>query len=135
MFCFVFGLPGGFAEWCEAVAVEAARHAGEPAELIHGDTLEQVALNTIGTRAASTVVSSRQPGGRLAAAVIGSGRNFIVALDDPRTALIDLVVGRGLGFADAVQALASSCAALTGIADAPRALVVRGGHDWPYRAE
>ena len=134
MFCFVFGLPGGFAEWCEAVVIEAARLAGEPAELIRGDTLEEIALNAIGTRAANTVVASRQPGGRLAAAVVDSGRNFVVALDDPRTALIDLVVGRGIGFADAVQTLASSCAALIGIADAPRALVIYGGRDWPHRA-
>ncbi len=130
MFLFVFGLPGGFAQWCDAVTVYMARRAGGSAELIRADTLEQVALSAIGTDAEQAVVSSPQPGGRLRAALADAGRNYIVALDDPRTALIDLVVGQGMELAAAVQALASSCAALAGLATAPGALALRRDRDW-----
>jgi hypothetical protein len=134
MFHFVFGLPGGFAEWCDAVAAELARRACGPTELIRADTLEQIALNVIETGASRATVSSRQPGGRLRAALVENGRNFIVALEDPRMALVELVLGQGIGLAVATQAIASSCAALIGFADAPGALTLESARDWPQAA-
>jgi hypothetical protein len=134
MFHFVFGLPGGFAEWCDAVAAELARRAFGPTELIRADTLEQIALNVIETGASRATVSSRQPGGRLRAALVENGRNFIVALEDPRMALVELVLGQGIGLAVATQALASSCAALIGYAGAPGALTLESARDWPQAA-
>ena len=126
MFFFVFGLPGGFAEWCDAATTELARRALGPTELIRADTLEQIALQVIGTGMSQAVVSSRQPGGRLRAALVENGRNFIVALDDPRMALVELVLGQGIGLAAATQTMASSCAALIGYAAAPGALTLEG---------
>lgn len=134
MFFFVIGLQSAFAEWCEAVTAELARHALGPTELIRADTLEQIALNVIATGASQAVVSSRQPGGRLRAALVESRRNFIVALDDPGMALADLVLGRGVALAAAIQAVASSCAALTGYRSAPGTLVLQSGRDWPQEA-
>ena len=134
MIFFVFGLPGGFAEWCDAVAGELARRALGPTELIRADTLEQIALNVIGTGSSRATVSSRQPGGRLRAALVENRRNFIVALDDPRMALVELVLGQGIGLAVATQAIASSCAALIGYAAAPGALTLESARDWPQAA-
>jgi len=127
MLFFVFGLPGGFATWCEQVVAALVRRGGGAGGLIRGDTLEQVASGAITTGTSQGVVSSRQPGGRLRTALLGTGAPFVVALDDPRTALIELVLGRGVALPDAIQQLASSCAALRGLASAPGALTLHGG--------
>ncbi|HVC55817.1 MAG TPA: hypothetical protein VND95_07665 [Stellaceae bacterium] len=134
MLLFLMGLPGGFAPWCETLTAELARSAGGPAELIRADTLAEVAASAIATGASCAVVAARHPSGRLRAALVEHRRNFIVALDDPRLALLDLVLGQAVGLADAVQALASSCAALMDCPAAPGALVLHGEHDWPRPA-
>jgi len=134
MFLFVFGLPGRFAEWCDAVTARLARRALGQSELIGADTLEQIALNVIETGASQAVVSSRQPGGLLRAALVESGRNFIVALDDPGMVLADLVLGHGIALAAATRAVASSCAALIDYRSAPGALVLHCARDWPQPA-
>jgi hypothetical protein len=135
MLFFVFGLPGGFATWCEQVVAALVRRAGGGGGLIRGDTLEQIAAGAIATEASQGVVSSRQPGGRLRAALLDTGAPFVVALDDPRTALIDLVLGRGVALPDAVQQLASSCAALRGLVSRPGALTLDGGGEIPADAD
>ena len=134
MLFFVIGLPSAFAEWCDAVTAELARRALGPTESIRADTLEQIALNVIATGASQAVVSSRQPGGRLRAALVENRRNFIVALDDPGMALADLVLGHGVELAAATQAVASSCAALIGYTSAPGALILQSDRDWPQPA-
>jgi hypothetical protein len=135
MLFFVFGLPGGFAIWCEQTVAALVRRAGGAGGLIRGETLEQIAAGAIATGASQGIVSSRQPGGRLRTALLGTGAPFVVALDDPRTALIELVLGRGLGLPDAVQQLASSCAALRGLLAAPGTLTLRGDAETPPDAE
>lgn len=135
MLFFVFGLPGKFSRWCEAVVAELARRDGDTAEVIRADTLHQIANRAIRVGASQAVVSSRQPGGRLRTAIIGSRRRFIVALDDPRQVLLDLVHDREVDLAAAVQQLASGCAALGGFAEAPGALILHGAHDWPRMAD
>jgi hypothetical protein len=135
MLFFVFGLPGGFATWCEQVVAALVRGTGGAGGLIRGDTLEQIASGAIATGASQGVVSSRQPGGRLRTALLDTGAPFVVALDDPRAALIDLVLGRGIGLPDAVQQLASSCAALRGLASAPGALTLHRGGEAPADAD
>jgi hypothetical protein len=126
MLFFVFGQPDGFATWCEQVVAALVRRAGGGGGLIRGDTLEQVAAGAIATGASQGVVSSRQPGGRLRTTLLDTGAPFVVALDDPRAVLIRLVLGRGIALPDAVQQLASSCAALRGLTAAPAALALNG---------
>jgi hypothetical protein len=135
MLFFVFGLPGGFATWCEQVVAALVRRAGGAGGLIRGDTLEQIAAGAIATGTSQGVVSSRQPGGRLRATLLETGAPFVVALDDPRAALIELVLGREVGLPDAVQQLASSCAALRGLASAPGALTLHGDTEAPPDAD
>jgi hypothetical protein len=126
MLFFVFGLPGGFATWCEQVVAALVRRAGGAGGLIRGDTLEQIASGAIAAGASQGVVSSRQPGGRLRAALRDTEAPFVVVLDDLRAALIELVPGAGVGLPDAVQQLASSCGALRGLVPLPGALVLHG---------
>lgn len=135
MLFFVFGLPGGFATWCEQVVAALIRRTGGSGGLIRGETLEQVAAAAIATGVSQGIVSSRQPGGRLRAALRDTGTRFVVAQEDPRGALIDLVLGRGIGLPDAIQQLASSCAALRGLTSAPEALILHGGDSAPPDAD
>src|SRR5262245_27989797 len=119
MLFFVFGLPGRFSGWCEAVVSELVRRGGGTAEVIRADTLQQIANHAIRAGATQAVVSSRQPGGRLRAALTKSRRRFIVALDEPRQVLLDLVHDQEIELATAVQQLASGCAALSGFSAVP----------------
>ncbi len=144
MLFFILGLPGGFSGWCETVAAELLRRAGGVGEVIRADTLDQVALSAIHSGASHAVVSSEQPGGGLRAALADHRRNYVVALDDPRRALIELVLGREIELAASVQMLASSCAALSGCAATPGVsgvsgvsgpLLLYGERDWPRAAD
>ena len=112
MLFFVFGFPGEFTEWCRAATATLAREAGQLAVLVDADTLDELAVEIVKTGASQAVVVSSRPGGRLRVALVEAQRNFVVALDDPRAALIDLAVRRGLDLIDAVRILASSCATL-----------------------
>jgi hypothetical protein len=134
MWFFVFGLPGAFAQWCDTVTAELTRRAFGASGLIHANSLEQFAVCAITTGASQGVVSSRRPSGGLRTALVANGRNFVVALEDPRMALIDLVLGQGIGLADATRALASGCAALSGFGSAPGALILHSDRDWPQPA-
>jgi hypothetical protein len=134
MWFFVFGLPGAFTQWCDAITAALTKRAFGSSELIHANSLEQFAVCAITAGASGGVVSSRQPSGGLRAALVANGCNFVVAREDPRMALIDLVLGQGIGLADATQAVASGCAALSGFGSAPGALVLQSDRDWPQAA-
>jgi hypothetical protein len=92
------------------------------------NTLGEMALNVMRSGASQAVISSRQPGGLMGAALLDAGRNFVVAVDDPRLALADLALGRSLSFPAAVQQVASSSAAIANYLSAPGAMkLTRGG--------
>jgi hypothetical protein len=130
MYLFVMGLPGRFSEWCERFTVRLAERALGPTTTFPANSLEELALGAIRSRASRAVVTSRQPGGLLREALVGADHRFVVAYDDPRTALVDLVLWQRVALPDAVQALASSCAALEPLVGAPGALVLqRNGNE------
>ena len=124
MLYFVIGLPGRFTEWCDAATAEIARHALGPTELIRADTLEEISLGMIRTGASRAVVASRQPGGRLRSGLVGSGRTFLVVVEDPRTALVEAVQRQRNDVAAAAQMVASSCAGITHYVSSPGALAL-----------
>jgi hypothetical protein len=130
MYFFVFGPPGEFTEWCTTLVAGLAGRAGprDPV-VIAADTLEALALQAIGTGSAQAVICSQRPGGRMLRALAQAGRNVLVAASDPRASLIELVLARGLELTEAVRLLASSCAALTGLARMPGALVLAADRD------
>ena len=134
MLLFLFGLPGAFADWCEAVTVDLASRAFGPTVLMHADTLAQIAANALQTGTTQAVVSSRRPGNRLRAAVLEHRRNAVLALDDPGPALADLVLHGGVELVAAIRAVAGSCAALLDEAAIPGAVVLRRERDWPWAA-
>lgn len=129
MLFFVFGLPGAFTGWCESVVRRLAERGGCPAGLLHADTLEDLALSAVRNGVSHGVVGSRQPGGRLRSSVVASPRHFLVVRDDPRQALAELVLAEGIELAAAVRQVASSCAALASLGDAPGAVDLLRGRD------
>ena len=125
MIFFSIGLPGRFAEWCDALVLRlVARQHGSVAP-VSLDDLEGLASAAIRARAANLVVCCRQPALRLQSEIVRAELPFVVALGDPRAALRDQVEVRGIALTDATRAVAGSCATLPTMARAPRALVLR----------
>lgn len=127
MLYFVVGLPGHFATWCDAVALRLLRHAHGGGEALAADTLHDLAAAAIRTGSAHAVVTCRRPGGRLRAALTEAERRFVVALDDPRLAMMDLADRDNPDVPAATTLIASSCAAIARYDRSPGALVVRAG--------
>lgn len=126
MIFFSIGLPGRFAEWCDAVIFRLAQRALGPVELVSLNTLDELALAMIRTGASHFVVCSREPGGRVQTALAQAGRRFIAVLDEPRAALRDLATRPGFDLLAATRSVASSCASILNCAAMPEALVLSG---------
>ncbi len=129
MISLVTGLPGRFAEWCEVLTAELLRRALGQVEVNRANTLTEIFLNMLQSGALHGVVAASQPGGRLRRALVEAGRPFIVALEDPRAALADLVLRRGTEIATATRTVASSCAASLCFRETPGALVLRADRE------
>lgn len=125
MLYFIIGLPGHFSAWCDAIALRLVREAHGGGDVLVADALSDLAAAAIRAGTAHAVVTCRRPGGRLRSALTESERRFVVALDDPRLALIDLVDRGNPDVAGATAPIASSCAAIAGYDRSPGALVLR----------
>src|SRR5579864_711758 len=125
MIYFSIGLPGRFAEWCDQLVWRLVeRHGGSvAAAALNG--LEELAGAVIRARASDLVVCCRQPVLRLQSEIVRADLPFVLALGDPRAALRDQIERQGATLADATRAVASSCAMLLTMAQAPHALVLR----------
>ena len=127
MIFFSIGLPGPFAEWCDALLLRLVEHQFAHAQSAAFNSLEEFAQAAIKSRSLCLVACCRQPVGRLQNEIINSGVPFLIALSDPRAALRDLIDRSGLSLVDATRAAASSCTAMLGIAKSPNALVLKPG--------
>lgn len=122
MLFFVAGLPGRFAEWCDEVTARLVQAKLGPTQILHANTLDEIARGLLRAGPSQAVLSSRQPGGRLRTALVAAQRRFVVALDDPRIALSQ-IAGRGSdNMVAAIRAVAGSCAGIAGYVAAPGAL-------------
>jgi hypothetical protein len=119
---FSVGLPGRFADWCDAVIARLAGSLGGPVVVTQwpsvdemlgyhpvGRVLDQIGLILMRDAPAQLVIGARQPDERLRAAFAGTKVPFIVALDDPRGAVVDILVKTGAEPAAATRAVANSC--------------------------
>jgi hypothetical protein len=119
---FSVGLPGRFAEWCEGVLARLAEILGGPVvvrpwpsldEMLGyrplGRVLDQVGLMLIRDAPAQLVIGVRQPDERLRTALAETGIPLIVALDDPRVAVVDILAKTGVEPAAATRVVANSC--------------------------
>jgi hypothetical protein len=136
---FSIGLPGRLAEWCDAVLAhlvdqrdgDVAVATWPPIAKMFGyegitAVLDEVALSLIETNATHLVMGARQPDERLRAMLEATNARFVVALDDPRFAVAD-ILARTKGELRAVtRAVANSCPLVMRCASLPGALTIRG---------
>jgi len=129
MIFFCTGLPSPLVEWCDALIARLAQCTIGPAEVVSANTLEELALVLIKSRASHLVIASRLPSDGLRRAIAENGNPLIVALDDPRAALQNLVTRHGLDPVAATRAVAGSCASVLDYSVAGNALVLRAEQD------
>ena len=91
MIFFSIGLPSRFTQLCDALIVRLAEHCLGSVELGSFNSFDDVATAAIRSSAAHFVAVSRQPVVRLQSELVASGRPFVVALGDIRSALHDLM--------------------------------------------
>jgi hypothetical protein len=136
---FSLGLPGRLADWCDAVLSRlAARLAGEvvlttwpPLTKMFGydaiaPVLDQVTISLIETGAAHLVVGTRQPDDRLRTALAAANARFVVALDDPRVAVADILSNTSSDLRAVTRAVANSCPLVMQYTSFPGAIAIRG---------
>lgn len=121
----VVGLPGPLAEWCAALLSELSALPGRGnIPVVSANSLGELGhrLLTVPTPA---VLLAERPESSLLQALIETERRFLVVLESPRASLDTLVNERGMSVADAIRLVANGCAAITGLAVTPGALVIR----------
>ena len=116
------GLPGRFAEWCDAVIGRIASRLGGAviiktwpslADMLGYDSassaLDELALTLIATSATHIVMGARQPDERLRLVLDETKARFVLALDDPRVAVADILGETEAGLRAVTRAVANSC--------------------------
>jgi hypothetical protein len=118
---FSIGLPGRFAEWCEGVIARLATLSGPVVvgewpsldEMLGyrplGPVLDQVGVMLLQNAPAHLVINVRQPDERLHAALAETAIPFVLALDDPRVAVADILAKTDFEPAAATRVVANSC--------------------------
>lgn len=139
MIFFSLGLPGRLSEWCDAVLVRLA--GGSTGEVVQitwppltkmlvnaevAPVLDQVAISLIETGATHLIMGARQPDERLRASLTATSARFVVALDDPRCAVADILGNTNADLKAVTRAIANSCPLVMQCATAPGAIVIRG---------
>jgi hypothetical protein len=130
MVIFSLGLPGRFADWCDAITARIVKVALGDVTAISADTPEELAVALLMVEGSNLFVSSRQPGAWLDRVLATTEKPFIVSLGDPRSIAWELVTRHGLHLADATRRVSASCAAIMSCLRRPQALVLNADPDW-----
>jgi hypothetical protein len=129
MVFFCIGLPSALVEWCDAVIARLAQCSIGFADVASANTLEELGLVLLKSRASHFVIASRLPNDVLRRAIVENSNRFVVALDDPRAAFRNLVARHGLDPITATRAVAGSCACLLDYFGGDEALVLQAERD------
>lgn len=129
MFFFCIGMPGRFAEWCQAVTTRLVERALGPSGTIYADIFEQFLGPAIGAEAPYIVVSANQIIGSLWTSLAEANRPFLLAFDHPHRAIEHFVVRHGADFLESARMVAKNCASLASCAGLPGALVLDAERD------
>src|SRR5947207_2365599 len=127
MVFFVVGIPSRFAEWCVNLTRGLIERVLGPVEVVGADTVEAVGNALIKATTPHLVFWSCYPVGRLRTALAEGTARAVVALEDPRRAVGDMVAQHGSDFLfEATRTVSKSSAALTSRDAIPAALVLHG---------
>lgn len=124
MLYFLVGPSGAFTSWCEGVIVALMRQQGANPDVIRAGSVGEMALGLLQSRGPALVTLNQTPSA-LYSAMRDSGRQFIVANDDPLGSLFQKVQANGGDLADAVRAVTSGIANLPHYMSLPGALVLQ----------
>lgn len=132
MIFFSVGLPGWFAEFCDALLVQLAKRSFGAIGYGAFHMLDDIACAAIRAETPHLVAALRQPVVRLQTEIVKSGRPFLLALGDIYSTVGELARRPGYDRIAATREVASSCAAMLTFAAAPGALVLSSeGRDDP----
>src|SRR5437762_14016952 len=134
MILFSVSLPGRFGDWCDHVIARLAETALGSVVSTGANTAEELATVLIDTEGRHFYVGSRHPSRWLRDKLAAANKKFVIAVDDPRHAVNDLIFRQQLALPEAARRVASSCAAMSRYVALPGALVVSGERDWPRQA-
>jgi hypothetical protein len=129
MLFFSIGMPSPFAEWCDQVVLRLVNRVLGRAQLVGGNTLDEIGLALVTAQTDHLVVAARQPIESLRAAIAACGHPLIAVMDAPYTALENLVVRHRLDFVAATRATASSCSTMLDYMLMSGGSVLRAGQD------
>jgi hypothetical protein len=135
MILFSVSLPGRFGDWCDHVIARLAEVALGSVVPTGANTAEELATDLINTEGQHFYVGARHPSRWLRDKLAAAEKKFVIAVDDPRHAVNDLIVRQQLDLPEATRRVASSCAAMSRYITLPGALVVSGERDWPKRGD
>src|SRR5579863_2953752 len=124
MILFSVSLPGRFGDWCDAAVLRLAEAALGSVVPTGANTAEELASELIMTGGQHFYVGARQPGRWLRDKLAAAHKNFVIAVDDPRSSVSDLITRHHLDLVDAVRQVACSCASISRYIALPGALVV-----------
>jgi len=128
MIFFSVGLPGSFAEWCDAILIELVRRMPGSVESVTANSPENLAASVIKARAANIVCSSRYPNNHLRRILADTGSRFLCVIDDPRVALAQSMAAAGKDLPTAIKEVASSCACVMQYSSLSGALRLSADH-------
>jgi hypothetical protein len=134
MILFSFGLPGRFAEWCDAITARITEIVLGSVTVMSAETPEELAVALLKAEGGSLFVSGRQPGAWLARVLVTTEKPFIVSLGDPKTMVWELTSRHGVDLADATRRVGTSCAAIMSCIGRPHALILNVGPAWQQPA-
>src|SRR5947207_493154 len=134
MILFSVSLPGRFGDWCDHVIARLAETVLGSVVATGANTADELATDLINTEGQHFYVGARHPSRWLRDKLAASNKKFVIAVDDPRHAVNDLIVRQQLDLPEAARRVASSCAAMSRYVGLPGALVVSGERDWPRQA-
>ncbi len=138
MILLAIGLPGRFSAWCNDLIARLAGTGDTVAAMVWPSSeqllriaslpgvLDEIARALIAGSHQHLVVGVRQPDDRLFAALSDTGVHFLVALDDPRQAVADMLAESDAEFGLATRAVANCCFLAMRFASLPGALVLHG---------
>jgi hypothetical protein len=124
MFLFCVSLPGRFGNWCDAVIARLALATLGSVASTGANTAAELAVALIGSDSDHIYVGSRNPSRWLRESLVAIDSNFVVALEDPRHVVTELITEHHLELAAASRLVASSCASLYRFTALPSALII-----------